>query len=369
MNKTILSLFVMLLVLVSERATACSCFQVNGKDGYLVGRNYDWDYADGYLIVNRAGRNKKDLKYSYELFNRGIKWKSKYASLTFNQYGHSIAFSGINEAGLVVSELWLDETVYPKWDLRKSINVDQLVQYLLDNFDSVDQIYPVIKDIRIRPTTGNYTKIHFMISDRTGKSAIIEYLEGKLHFTDSAQTRIRALTNSYYTYSVDYVEGRHNLGNSSLYRFNAIYKDILFIPEYNVNDCFALLNDVAQGSYTKYSVVFDQQNMKAYINDKKHPNMIQIDCDKLFADTRKEDLLLSFSQIPEIVKNEHFASYTYAANRDMIKASWESLGYKNISKFSLYFVARYPGLFHADKAREYSSREKHRSDFIKKLLQ
>jgi len=140
MKKTAISLVVGLLVLVSERAVACSCFQVAGKQGHLVGRNYDWDYAEGYLIVNRADRKKKDLKYDYELFNRGIKWKSKYASLTFNQYGHNIAFSGMNEEGLVVNELWLDEAVYPKWDLGRSINVDQVVQYLLDNCNSIDQI-------------------------------------------------------------------------------------------------------------------------------------------------------------------------------------------------------------------------------------
>lgn len=351
MKKTAISLVAAILLFFSEQAAACSCFQVTGKDGCLVGRNYDWDYADGYLIVNRAGRKKRDLKYTHEFFNRGIKWKSKYASLTFNQYGHSISFSGMNEAGLVVNELWLDETVYPKWDMRKSVSVNQLVQYLLDNYNSVDQIYPAIKDIRIRPTADNYTKIHFIVSDKAGKSVIIEYDNGKLQFTDSVQTRIKALTNSFYSYSLGYAEGRRNLGASSVYRFNAIYSNTKINSEYGVNDCFALLKDVSQGSYTKYSIVFDQQNMMIYITDKTHPYMIQIDCRNLFADTRKEDILLSFSQMPEKIKSEHFKSYTYAANRDMIKKSWEALGYKRISKLSLHIAARYPGLFHADQTR------------------
>jgi|GEM_PF-3358517 len=190
-----------------------------------------------------------------------------------------------------------------------------------------------------------------MVSDKSGKSVIIEYLNGRLLFTDPAQTRIKALTNSRYSYSIDYSEGRNKLGNSSLYRFNAIYKKVVSNPEYEVDDCFSLLSDVSQGSYTKYSIVFDQRNMMVYITGKTHPYIVKIDCRNLFADTRKEDLLLSFSKMPEVVTNNHFASYTYSANRDMIKASWESLGYKKISESSLHKVARYPGLFHADKTR------------------
>jgi penicillin V acylase-like amidase (Ntn superfamily) len=40
------------------------------------------------------------------------KWVSRYGSVTFNQYGCENPTGGMNEAGLVVEQMWLDESAY-----------------------------------------------------------------------------------------------------------------------------------------------------------------------------------------------------------------------------------------------------------------
>lgn len=59
-------------------------------------------------------------------------WTSKYASVTFNQFGQEKPFGGMNEAGLVVEQMMLGETEYPAPDGRPVIELLQWIQYQLD---------------------------------------------------------------------------------------------------------------------------------------------------------------------------------------------------------------------------------------------
>jgi Penicillin V acylase and related amidases len=46
-----------------------------------------------------------------------IEWISKYGSITFNQSGREFPHGGINEKGLVIEQMWLDEAAYPEMDI------------------------------------------------------------------------------------------------------------------------------------------------------------------------------------------------------------------------------------------------------------
>ena len=78
-----------------------------------------------------------------------ISWVSKYGSITFNQYGKEFPTGGMNEKGLVVELMWLDETRYPEPDQRGVLNVLQWIQYQLDNSQTIDEVIASDKKIRI----------------------------------------------------------------------------------------------------------------------------------------------------------------------------------------------------------------------------
>lgn len=108
----------------------------------------------------------------------------------------------MNEAGLVANVLWLVESQYP--DVKNSnkplLSIAAWAQYVLDNFATVDEAvkalekepYTIVTDSV--PGESRLTTLHLSISDKTGDSAIIEYIGGKQVIHHSRNYQI--MTNS-----------------------------------------------------------------------------------------------------------------------------------------------------------------------------
>ena len=120
--------------------------------------------------------------------------------------GEILPLVGSNEAGLVVNELWLNESEYPVADSRASMSVDQYVQYILDNFQSIDEIIASDQLIRLRPSTNNFTKVHFFAVDKMGNNIVIEFLHGKMVYHSKETMPIKVMTNDTYERSINYVQ-------------------------------------------------------------------------------------------------------------------------------------------------------------------
>ena len=126
-------------------AFPCTTFVLEGGGKIYFGRNLDWDWESGMVVVNPRGVQKTALVMPG---HAPAKWKSKYGSVTFNQFGDEVPFGGMNEAGLVVDNMWLDETQYPTADSRPEINMLQWVQYQLDTCRTVAEV--LANDSKIR---------------------------------------------------------------------------------------------------------------------------------------------------------------------------------------------------------------------------
>ncbi len=174
------------LFLLPPGADACTrVLHIFKEKGLVItGRNMDWyvrypstfwKFPEG---MQRSGLSKANP----------AKWVSKYGSLVLVQTtaGQSAATDGMNEKGLVANLLYLAETEYPKRDVSKyGVTTSIYIQYLLDNFATVKEaVDALLKDaIQIVPVPiPNIDKpstLHISISDKTGDSAIIEFLGGK----------------------------------------------------------------------------------------------------------------------------------------------------------------------------------------------
>src|SRR5262245_54004411 len=98
----------------------CTTFLLSSGNHHVVGKSYDWDMGQGLVMINKRGVVKQGLPAPTT--GTPPKWKSKYASITFNQYGREIPNGGMNEKGLVVEIMWLDSSVYPQADARPPID-------------------------------------------------------------------------------------------------------------------------------------------------------------------------------------------------------------------------------------------------------
>src|SRR5262245_38377345 len=98
---------------------ACTTFCLGRGDNVVIGKSYDWHTPDGMVVINKRGVDKRGMPPADG--ERPATWKSRYASITFNQYGRELPQGGMNEAGLVVEIMWLDDTQLAPPDERPAV--------------------------------------------------------------------------------------------------------------------------------------------------------------------------------------------------------------------------------------------------------
>jgi choloylglycine hydrolase len=151
-------------------------------------------------------------------------WVSKYGSITFDVietnllYGQiNIPVDGMNEKGLWVSSLWLDDNndkVINNVDLKKpSINNWELVGYLLDNCADVDEAIKAIKNIQV--INFNYAdmsvNLHFIMADSLGNVAVVDILPNN-EVVIQKNPELDILTNNFYQVSLNNLKKYQGFG-------------------------------------------------------------------------------------------------------------------------------------------------------------
>lgn len=155
-----------------------------------------WTTANGHVFVGRTQDWTEKMNSSFRLYPRGIartgavkenplRWTSKYGSLVLSAYNMG-THEGVNEKGLSAHVLYLaGETDFGKRDAqKKGIGIMQWAQYFLDNFASVAEAVEAQKSFsfQIDPLilpNGFPTLVHLSLEDKSGNSAIIEYIGGE----------------------------------------------------------------------------------------------------------------------------------------------------------------------------------------------
>ncbi len=131
-------------------------------DTILVGHNLDENFAEipGLMVVNPRGIAKTGIGWN-GLVNPLARVKptslGKYGSLTYSAFGKEFPDGGLNEAGLYVGEMNYYYTEYPGDKTLIRLYHNQWIQYLLDNFETVDQVLADLKRVvrQTATTAGN----------------------------------------------------------------------------------------------------------------------------------------------------------------------------------------------------------------------
>ena len=148
----------------------------------------------GNVFINLRGQ-KKRAYFSKRSKEIPAEWKSKFGSITFNQISKDIPHGGINEKGLVVEHMYLEESVYEPTDARLALMSHQWIQYMLDNCKSVNEIIESCSRVRISNVDHKFP-IHFNTMDRNGDRAIFEFLNGKMLVFKNEVCAAGVLSNS-----------------------------------------------------------------------------------------------------------------------------------------------------------------------------
>lgn len=363
-QKLQLLIVAIVLSLNSSYIFPCTSFVFKNDRSLLLGHNLDWHIGIGLLMTNNRNVVKTALRDSSE---NPAKWVSKYGSITFNQVGRGFPYGGMNEKGLVVEQMTLDQTEYPGGDSRQAISACQWIQYQLDNCANIQEVIHTDKIVRI---VDRWSKFHFLICDRSGNSAVVEFINGKMLVRTKERLPVTALANSPYDISISaYKEKMNNDFNKSLSNFCTAASMLDSDSQNNGKDdiaySFKILKSVAQGHFSKWSIVYDIHTLNVYFKVFESPTLTKTQIlflkDEGVAKTKKVDLnkidfncsspclVMDLELDQEGLVNSYFQKYTTNINREYISKAFDffwRLGVPiQISSEELNSLAKYPESF------------------------
>jgi hypothetical protein len=164
---------------------ACSLFAALGDNkNMLYGRNFDWEYSpalllfthppDGYTSVSMV-----DIAY----LGYGRADAGELLDLPLNErqallYAPSLPFDGMNEHGLAVGIAAVPPGhMLPDPD-KATIDSLMVVREMLDRARTVDEAVDILGSYNI--DMGYGPPLHYLIADRTGRSALVEFYQGEM---------------------------------------------------------------------------------------------------------------------------------------------------------------------------------------------
>lgn len=182
--------FIFAVFIFENSVSACTSVFLDKQDHLVFGNNLDWFIDDALLVIN-----KRNVKKRGAWGDNPPEWVSKYGSITTNLRGNGFPNRGMNEAGLVIGEMWLGATEYYDPDSRPSVGIAQWIQYQLDTCATVEQVLATDKVLRIGKEE---YKSHFFVCDANGGCAVVEWLDGKLSPHIGDEVKVKALVNTPY---------------------------------------------------------------------------------------------------------------------------------------------------------------------------
>ena len=175
---------------------ACTGISLKAGDGAAIrGRTLEFGFPmQSKVIVIPAG---KDFAGTLPDGGKGLVYKSKYAIVGANALGLPVLLDGINDQGLSVGLFYFPG--YAKYTEVTPENASHALAgyefgiWALANFATVDEVREAVKSIVLVPTPapglgspqGAVPGAHFFLQDKSGKSLVVEPVDGTLKVYDA----------------------------------------------------------------------------------------------------------------------------------------------------------------------------------------
>jgi penicillin V acylase-like amidase (Ntn superfamily) len=203
----LLSALIAVAALVGWAPAADACSRVTwlGPNGMVItGRSMDWPNTFNSHIYAVPAGSTQDGSGGVN----SLTWTRKYGAIeaagTSDPNGPiDGVFDGMNTAGLVANLLYLDESDFgpAPTDNRPRLSFTAWVDYVLTSFATVQEVVDAFTDpkiyivpINFGPGAAARPTVHLSVTDASGDSAVIEYLDGKPVIHHGRQYQV--MTNS-----------------------------------------------------------------------------------------------------------------------------------------------------------------------------
>jgi choloylglycine hydrolase len=184
-----------------QSSLACTGIIIITKNGATITARtleFGFDLHSNILVIPKG--TQMNFLSSLEGKN-GYQMITKYGFAGMNAVDKNIVIDGINEAGLYLGSFYFSGfAVYEKLtpnNQSTAVSSEELGNYILGSFSTVDQVKEGLKNITVVGTFINEIQgeapLHYAVSDKSGKSIIIEYTKNGLQIFDNT---VNTVTNN-----------------------------------------------------------------------------------------------------------------------------------------------------------------------------
>lgn len=193
-NSIKLSVVISILLLIGGiDANACTGIRlIANNNGVVYGRSMEWGAFDlnSRIAIIPQGYTFNGLTTDG---NNGKKYSAKYGVVGLDMLEKDFLADGMNEKGLTAGLYYhpgfAEYPEYKKSNASNCISAQEVPNYILTQFANVDEVKAGMQEITVvgvvEEALGIVVHGHWMVTDATGKSIVIEYTESKLKMHDA----------------------------------------------------------------------------------------------------------------------------------------------------------------------------------------
>lgn len=241
----------------------CTAFTSTTPDGnHFTARNFDFDDTpimilntkptNGYQSISTIdldylGFSAGRMPHQVKLLDKAVLLASIFAPV-----------DGMNEKGLSVSVLKLTDKQTQQETGKPGITTTTAVRMLLDKTATVDEAVALLEQYDMHASANSI--FHFLVSDASGKSVVIEYVDNKMVVVDTNK-----VTNFYVAPGTE----EKNKKQNGFDRYDIVEKAQKESKnKMNHKDAMTVLSDARSSmakddTDTQWSVIYDQKNKVA----------------------------------------------------------------------------------------------------------
>jgi hypothetical protein len=230
----------------------CTCFYASGSK--LYGRNFDFPANPALLLFTHPG----DGYASVSMVDLGY-FGYSLGNLPENGFLDSLAtapympFDGMNEAGLVVAMAAISHAEPPNDPGKVTLDEIGVIRLLLDKAATVEEALELLGEYNVEMLD---PPIHYLVADKTGESALIEFLDGEM----------RVIRRSGFQVMTNFLVTETNLtGGAPCSRYNLVHQGLSEAQgAVTLEEALELLQGASQDS-TIWSTVYDPVNLEVHV--------------------------------------------------------------------------------------------------------
>ena len=206
-------------------SVACTGISLTAADGsYVQARTIEWAYGalkSEYVIIPRG----EALQSYTPTGMNGMKFKARYGVVGLAVVEREFIAEGINEAGLSAGLFFFPRygsyESYESVDNPRTLADLQVVQWMLTQCATIDEVKEVVKHVRI-VALEKTAVVHWRIGDPSGRQVVMEIVDGNINFYEN---EVGVITNAPgYNWQVTNLENYVNLrpGSAQSYQLGGV---------------------------------------------------------------------------------------------------------------------------------------------------